>query len=131
MKNSWRKNLLAMGGVATASLLAGMLISSRLDWTSPTEAVPPREGAAEKAAVVGPGSNLLVEIAKRDTPAVVNISTTTIVRQRRPDRRRRRPTPFEEFFGQDEFFDRFFGEPVGQIAFIQQNTFYFPGFLTK
>jgi serine protease Do len=110
MKNSWRRNVLALGGVATASLLAGMLISSRLDWTTPTEAVPPQEGKAEKAAVVGPGSSLFVEIAKRDTPAVVNISTTTIVRQRRPDRRRRRPTPFEEFFGQDEFFDRFFGE---------------------
>ncbi len=110
MNNSWKRNLLALGGVASASLLAGLLISSRLDWTTPTKAVLPQEGSVEKAVAGGPGSNLFVEIAKRDTPAVVNISTTTIVRQRRPSNRRRRPTPFDEFFGQDEFFDRFFGE---------------------
>jgi serine protease Do len=41
---------------------------------------------------------------------VVNISTTKIRKSRRPFSRRRQPSPFDEFFGQDDIWERFFGE---------------------
>ena len=56
--------------------------------------------------------NFIVELAKRYNPAVVNISTTRIIK------RKKRPTPgpffrgpehFRDFFGED-FFDQFFGD---------------------
>ncbi len=101
------RNMLAMGGVVIASIMAGMLISSRLDLTGRSGAAP-----GEGAAVAGPGapgSSTLVEIAKRDTPSVVNISTTKILTHQMP-RFRRQPSPFDDFFGHDDFWDRFFGE---------------------
>ncbi len=112
MNNAGRRNYFTLGGVAVASILAGMLIASKLDWTSPTAALDAEKGkAAETAAAAGPGSNLFVEIAKRDTPSVVNISTTQFIKQRPPtSRRRRQPSPFDDFFGQDDFWERFFGE---------------------
>jgi serine protease Do len=113
MKNAGKSHFLTLGGVAIASILAGMLIASRLDWTSPTDAAPGAEKgkAAEAAVAAGPGSNLFVDIAKRDTPSVVNISTTQFIKQRQPfNRRRRQPSPFDDFFGQDDFWERFFGE---------------------
>jgi len=113
MKNAKRRNLFTLGGVAIASILAGMLIASKLDWTSPTGAALDAEKGkgVEAAAAAVPGSNLFVEIAKRDTPSVVNISTTQFIKQRQQfNRRRRQPSPFDEFFGQDDFWERFFGE---------------------
>jgi serine protease Do len=49
-------------------------------------------------------------VAQSVEPAVVNISTSAIVRQRSPQRRPPED-PFHEFFG-EEFFDRFFGPNV-------------------
>ena len=109
MKTKSKRNLLALGGVAAASLLAGLLISSKLDWTNPTAAAPEQESANLGGADV-PGSSLLAKIAREDTPSVVNISTTKILRGRRPFGSRRRPSPFDEFFGQDDVWERFFGE---------------------
>jgi serine protease Do len=109
MKTSSKRNLLALGGVAAASLLAGLLISSKLNWTSPTAAAPEQESASQGSADV-PGSSLLAKIAREDTPSVVNISTTKTLRGRRPFGSRRQPSPFDEFFGQDDIWERFFGE---------------------
>jgi serine protease Do len=109
MKTKSKRNLLALGGVAAASLLAGLLISSKLDWTNPTAAAPEQESANLGGADV-PGSSLLAKIARDDTPSVVNISTTKILRGHRPFGSRRRPSPFDEFFGQDDVWERFFGE---------------------
>ncbi len=46
-------------------------------------------------------------VAETVGPAVVNISTSAVIRQR-STRRQPDPEPFEEFFGRD-FFERFFG----------------------
>ena len=104
MRNGGKRSILTLGGVAAASILAGMLIASKLDLTGSTGAAPRTEPeqAAETLAAV-PGSKLFVEIAKRDTPSVVNISTTQFIKQRRPFGRRRQPSPFDDFYGQDDF----------------------------
>ncbi len=102
-------NTLVVGAVAVVSLLAGLLISSKLDWTAPTGAALKQEARTERAETV-PSSGHLAGIASEDTPSVVNISTTKIRKQRRPFSRRRQPSPFDEFFGQDDIWERFFGE---------------------
>ena len=77
-------NTLVVGAVAVVSLLAGLLLSSKLDWTSPTGAALKQEARTERADAV-PSSGHLAGIASEDTPSVVNISTTKIRKQRRPD----------------------------------------------
>ncbi|MFV1951515.1 MAG: DegQ family serine endoprotease [Nitrospinota bacterium] len=58
------------------------------------------------------GLNIFVEIAKKENPAVVNISTTSKTRFKHPGRRgfrgHRPPFGDKDFFG--EFFDKFFGD---------------------
>ena len=110
MQKNGKRKILVLAGVALVSLLAGLLISSKLDWTSPTGAALKDEVRNESVEAV-PGSSLLARIAREDTPSVVNISTTKILKQGRPfGYRRRQPSPFNEFFGQDDFWERFFGE---------------------
>ena len=110
MQKNGKRKILVLAGVALVSLLAGLLISSKLDWTSPTGAALKDEVRNEAVEAV-PGSSLLARIAREDTPSVVNISTTKILKQGRPfGYRRRQPSPFDEFFGQDDFWERFFGE---------------------
>ncbi|MBN1614752.1 MAG: Do family serine endopeptidase [Deltaproteobacteria bacterium] len=62
------------------------------------------------------------ELAERVKPAVVNISTTKTVRT--GGRTLRSPfgegTPFNRFFGRDDFFDRFFGD-IPQREFKQKS----------
>jgi serine protease Do len=47
-------------------------------------------------------------LVKTTKPSVVNISTTTVVKG--SDMQRRLGTPFRDFFGGDDFFERFFGD---------------------
>ena len=59
------------------------------------------------------GSNIFVEIAKKQNPAVVNVSTKSIApapQARSPRRAPRRPGPGTTPDQYKEFFDRFFGE---------------------
>ncbi len=92
--------------VGLISLLAGIGISTRLDLTESSRAQnfwkESGDGSTEE---MGPRS--FVELTKRLSPAVVNISTTQVIKER-PLPFPEFKTPFEEFFG-DEFF-RFFGE---------------------
>jgi len=112
MRDTRKRSVLTLGAVAAASIVAGMLIASKFDLTGTTGAdpVPVDQAKMTEASAAGPGSRLFVEIAKRDTPAVVNISTTQFIKQRRPSSRRRQPSPFDDFFGRDDFWERFFGE---------------------
>jgi serine protease Do len=48
------------------------------------------------------------KVARTVGPAVVNISTTSVIRQRRRSGRQPDAEPFQDFFGED-FFERFFG----------------------
>jgi serine protease Do len=112
MRNTQKKSMLTLGAVAAASIVAGMLIASKFDLTGTIGAdpVPADKAGTAEVSAAGPGSRLFVDIAKRDTPAVVNISTTQFIKQQRPFSRRRQPSPFDDFFGRDDFWERFFGE---------------------
>ena len=93
MKDTRKRSVFTLGAVAAASIVAGMLIASKFDLTgtSVADPVPVDQVKMSEASAAGPGSRLFVEIAKRDTPAVVNISTTQFIKQRRPSSRRRQP----------------------------------------
>jgi len=102
---------ITLGGVAAASLVAGMLLSSRLSLTEPTRAESGGAVATAVAALPAEGSTGFVRIAEEEKRFVVNINTTKSFRHRL---RRRAPGPQgprgpEDFFG-DDFFERFFGQ---------------------
>ena len=91
--------------VAVAGLAVGMVIASRLDLASQsgaqTMAVPPKNSAP----LSGPVDAVTFRnIAREASPFVVNIRTQT----------KQRTQGVAEFFGGDDLFDRFFGNPQGQ-----------------
>jgi serine protease Do len=104
---------------AGVSLILGMMITARLDITgdSGAEGFWKENGTVRQVPMVGQtGLPSFVELAEKLSPAVVNISTTQVIKGRpflspspAPGFR---GSPFEEFFG-DEFFKRFFGEQGG------------------
>jgi serine protease Do len=88
--------------IAVASTAIGMVIASRLDLSSPSAAQPMIIPAANSAPLGGPiNAETFREIAKAQTPMVVNIRT----------QQRRQTQELTEFFGGDELFRRFFGQP--------------------
>ncbi len=92
------------------SFLAGILVSAQLGMVGDLKAA--MFGKNEEAPAVGDvvSANPFVAIAKKVSPAVVNINTSRNVRQ--PGQRFRGfqgRNPFNDFFG-DDFFDRFFGD---------------------
>src|SRR3990170_2933952 len=99
--------------VAVLSVLVGILLTARFDMTNQSGA----QNFWRDGNGVPPGSvpamvpNNFVDIAKRLSPTVVNISTTQVMKERPmmpfPEFR----GPFEEFFGDD--FNKFFNEPRG------------------
>ena len=100
---STRKTALFYGVlIAVASMAIGIVIASRLDLApasmAQTVSVPP----VNSAPVNGPiDAQTFRDIAAAQTPMVVNIRTES----------RRQAQELSEFFGGDEFFRRFFGEP--------------------
>jgi serine protease Do len=92
--------------VALVSVLAGIIITTRLDIIQPTVAEIFWKEGGVTTMVTPPGPQSFVELAEKLAPAVVNISTTRVVKERpmAPF-----PGPFEDFFG-DEF-KKFFGDP--------------------
>ncbi len=96
-------SLIIMGLIA--GLLAGVLVSSRLNLTPPSQA---DSGQIEVPQPIITLEDAFVRVAERAGPAVVSISTETV--QKASGR---------EFyfrpFGGDEFFDQFFKEFFGEI----------------
>jgi serine protease Do len=86
-------------------IVAGIIITSNFNMTPPGKAVS-SETKVGPAAVSSSGKpdETFVEISKSDTPAVVNISTTRLVKNETG------PNPFFE----DPLFRRFFGEEFGR-----------------
>jgi serine protease Do len=88
--------------IAVASAAIGMVIASRLDLSAPSAAQPLVLPAANSAPLGGPiNADTFREIAKTQMPMVVNIRT----------QQRRQTQELTEFFGGDDFFRRFFGQP--------------------
>ena len=111
-KKKGNYGILTLMTVAFVSVLAGVVITTKLDITQPisAEIFWDEVAATKKAAPATPQS--FADLAERLSPAVVNISTTRVVKERpmapfpgTPGT----PGPFEDFFG-DELF-KFFGEP--------------------
>ncbi len=101
IKRPEKKNVVIVLILISIGVIAGVIISSNLGWIplgqAKVEPIPPRItqhlAETEKA---------FVEISKRVTPAVVNISTTKTMKGMEKG-------PFSPFF-QDPFFRRFFGD---------------------
>lgn len=102
-------------------IFAGLVIASNFSWTQ-------NSFADNEASVLTPGtpqsippinsdleatSRAFVEIAKRVTPTIVSITSEKIIKAR---------DPFANFFGNDEFFKRFFpGRGKGGDKEFRQN----------
>ncbi|MDF1536710.1 MAG: DegQ family serine endoprotease [bacterium] len=111
-----------VGIVAVSFLVIGLIVASNLSLTPQTEARSDSfwtEGTA-KAPAGQPGS--FADLAEELSPAVVNISTATVVKegQARHPFGKEEDSPFREFFG-DEFLKRFFGERGPQRPFKQRS----------
>ena len=105
-----RFGFISVVSVGLVSLVIGVMLSARLDITTQTSAEELwKEGRPTLVSAtpsLRPGS--FAELAKQADPAVVNISTTQVVKH--PQMGGPKPrSPFEDFFG-DEFFDKFFGD---------------------
>ncbi|MBI4265937.1 MAG: Do family serine endopeptidase [Acidobacteria bacterium] len=89
--------------IALASLAVGMVIASRLGMAPLSSAQDAALPPANSAPITGDlGATTFREIAKTVSPAVVNIRTES----------RTRAQDLSEFFGGDDLFERFFGQPA-------------------
>ena len=93
------------GLIAIAGLAVGMVLASRLDLTSQSSAQPLVLPAMNSAPLTGPiDAGTFRNIAKAASPFVVNIRT----------RAKRKVQDMSDFFGGDDTFGRFFGNPQGR-----------------
>ena len=106
---SKRFGLISVLSVGFISLVIGITLSARLDIMSQTSAedlwMEGKPTVVSTVATLRPDS--FAELARQADPAVVNISTTQVVKS--PHLGPQFRSPFEDFFG-DEFFDKFFGD---------------------
>lgn len=100
-RRSFKIGIIA-GAFLVTGVLVGIVLSSRLDWV-PSAASSPTEAATASQAplVTGPTPANFVPVVKAVMPAVVNISTTRVIKQ---DGEAQAP------FMNDPFFRQFFGE---------------------
>ena len=101
--------------VAASCLILGVLITASLNLVPPTKATTGQvwtekgESGLFSTSQISDGK-LWVKLAKELTPAVVNISTTQVVKRGTPTR-----SPFSEDDPFNEFFKRFFGDQPRQF----------------
>ncbi len=104
-----RYGLIVVIGVALVGLIAGMVFTAKLDIFNQANGQATEKVQVAPAALTVPAEDpsgqmltfdVFRKIAKRMNPTVVNIYTTQIVRN----------DPFQNFFGDDPFFRRFFGD---------------------
>lgn len=97
--------------VAVLSVLVGILLTARFDMTNPTGAQNFWKDGNAQPPGSSPGMvpNNFVDIARKLSPTVVNISTTQVTKERPMMPFPEFKGPFEEFFGDD--FNKFFNEP--------------------
>ena len=88
--------------ISVASMAIGMVITSRLGLAPPSMAQSRLAPPMNSTPISGPiDANTFRDIAEAQTPMVVNIRTES----------RRRTQELTDFFGGDELFRRFFGQP--------------------
>jgi serine protease Do len=106
--NTRTKTIASFFSVAMAAMLLGALVKTQIQ--RPEAAQARTAEAVSTTDVPSRASGALTldtfrDIAKRETPGVVNINTRKTVRRQRQD-------PFRDFFG-DDMMDRFFGPRGG------------------
>ncbi len=105
-RRSFKVGIVA-GAFLVLGVAVGVVFSSRFGWLPSAASSTPETTNAPAPALNGPTSNF-VEIAKAVMPAVVNISTTRVIKQ--DGEAMQSPVPddpfFRQFFGND-FFHRF------------------------
>ncbi len=100
-RRSFRAGI-AVGVLLLAGAVLGILLSARLDWLPQANGGP---AVPRLPLEVPAGQQVFVPVVKATTPAVVNISTSRVVKTPAGGR-----SPFED----DPFFRRFFGEEFGR-----------------
>ena len=117
-----RYGLAALIGVALVGLIAGMVFTARLDLFNQAVGQDTEKADVTRVArTISPEDlsgqpltfDVFRKIAKRLNPTVVNIYTTQVVRGR---------DPFHDFFGDDPFFRRFFGDRPEEERESRQNS---------
>jgi serine protease Do len=117
-----RYGLAALIGVALVGLIAGMVFTARLDLFNQAVGQDTEKADVTRVArTISPEDlsgqpltyDVFRKIAKRLNPTVVNIYTTQVVRGR---------DPFHDFFGDDPFFRRFFGDTPQEERESRQNS---------
>ena len=99
-----RTTLFSAALIAVASMAIGMVIASRFNLSPASSAQTFATPVMNSAPVTGPiDATTFRQIAEEQTAMVVNIRTES-----------RRSTQLNDFFGQDDFFRRFFGQPPNQ-----------------
>jgi serine protease Do len=105
-----RYGLVVLIGVALVGLIVGMVFTARLDIFNQATGQEPHQADITRVARTLSSEDLTGQpltydvfrkIAKRMNPTVVNIYSTQIIRGQ---------DPFHDFFGDDPFFRRFFGD---------------------
>ncbi|MFH1338576.1 MAG: trypsin-like peptidase domain-containing protein [Candidatus Omnitrophota bacterium] len=95
-----------------AGLIAGLIIAARFDFSKPAQTQP--SAGTQALEYAGNFQDAVANVAKGAGEAVVSISTESIRRFGSRGRGNFR-TPFEDYFGGDEFFRRFFEDFFGEI----------------
>lgn len=95
--------------VAFISILFGVAVTARLDIVHPTKAQNFWKESGDGPIVAPNVPANFVDLAKRLSPMVVNISTTQVMKERPMLPFPEFKGPFDEFFGDD--FNKFFNEP--------------------
>ena len=100
------KAIMISGILVSVGVLIGLMVAADLGWLTLSKGENPSRGVTGVALPllpqVGEGSQALVEVAKLVTPAVVNISTSRVLKGQEG-------FPLTPFF-EDPFFRRFFGD---------------------
>ena len=106
-KKSFKYGLFA-GVLLLTGILIGIFLTARMQWTSPAQSNPlVLTSETASPAITVNGLPNFVPVVKATSPAVVNISTTRIIKRSRRSRRSPFNDPFfREFFG-DDFSKRF------------------------
>lgn len=109
---SHRKWLFIFMGV-----MVGLALAVGLQWTGHSQAMPGNEAgltdtqneqSSASLNVAEQLSNAFSEVARRVNPSVVTVFTETTIKGRQ---QAFQSFPFDEFFGNDDFFKRFFQQP--------------------
>ncbi|MBI2413840.1 MAG: DegQ family serine endoprotease [Deltaproteobacteria bacterium] len=110
--------------VAFVSIIAGIAFTARFDFTNPTTAQnfwKEPENTVKAVADAGQGvPRDFVDLAKRLSPTVVNISTTQVMKERPMMPFPEFKGPFDDFFGGDDF-NKFFDNQQPHKEFKRQS----------